>query len=123
MLPKKPKRDSKLFGKAGEDFAVQLLLNKGYQIIARNFQNRFGEIDIIAQDKNTLVFVEVKTRHNRKFGQPEEAVTSQKLYKIQKVGEFFSLTHPDLPKKLRIDVVAINLEEGKILSAKIIKVI
>ena len=112
-----------VFGKAGENYATNLLINNGYQIITRNFRSRFGEIDIIAVDADTLVFVEVKTRLNRKFGEPQEAVTASKLNKIKKVGEFFSLTHPTLPKKFRIDVVAINLEAGKILSTKIIKVI
>ena len=122
MPPKKVKKENSLFGRAGEDYAVTLLKNRGYQIITRNFRSRFGEIDIIPKDSETLVFVEVKTRLSRKFGEPEEAVTGQKLFKIQKVGEFFSLTHPTLPKKFRIDVVAINLEKGKVTSAKIIKV-
>lgn len=123
MPPRKERKGNNLFGKAGENYAANLLSDKGYQIITRNFRSRFGEIDIIAIDKDTLVFIEVKTRLNKKFGEPQEAVTVSKLNKIKKVGEFFSLTHPTLPKKFRIDVVAINLEAGSFLSAKIIKVI
>jgi putative endonuclease len=119
---RKARKESKIFGKAGEDYASQLLIGSGYRIITRNFKCQFGEIDIVATEGDTLVFVEVKTRLNRKFGEPQEAVTPQKLFKIKKVGEFFSLTHPTLPKKLRIDVVAITLDKGKISSTRIIKV-
>ena len=110
-------------GKKGEEFACNLLKKSGYKIIARNFRSRFGEIDIIAQDKDTLVFVEVKTRWSKRFGRPEEAVTPQKLYKIKKTGEYFSLKHPHLSEKLRIDVVAIEIENDMVTSARIIKCI
>ncbi len=119
MLPK-PNKD--LFGKKAEDFATDLLQKNGYKILERNFRSRFGEIDIIAQDRDTLVFVEVKARTSRRFGLPEEAVTPSKLWKIQKTAEYYSVTHPTLPKKLRIDVVALTLEAGVFTFSKIIKV-
>lgn len=117
-----PKRSNKLFGQSGEDFAVKLLHKSGYKIIDRNFHSRFGEIDIIALDKDTLTFVEVKTRLSYKFGAPQEAVTLRKLYRIRKTAEYYSMLHPNLPKKMRIDVVAIVIENGQVASAKIIKV-
>lgn len=110
------------FGQLGEDYAVKLLKRKGYKILERNFRAKFGEIDIVAKDGDTLVFVEVKTRWSKKFGLPEEAVTPKKLSKIKRTGEYYSLTHPTLPKKLRIDVVALEVEGGRVTSAKIIKV-
>lgn len=110
------------FGKAAEDFASELLRKNGYKILQRNFRSRFGELDIIAQDKDTLVFIEVKARTNRRFGLPEEAVTAGKLWKIKKTAEYYSATHPQLPKKLRIDVVSLELKEGSFPVAKIIKV-
>ena len=113
-------KSKRLFGKQGENYACRLLQKSGYRIIERNFTSRFGEIDIIAQDKDTLVFVEVKTRWSRRFGLPEEAVTPQKLFRIKKTGEYFSLRHPHLPKKLRIDVVAIEIENNIVISARII---
>lgn len=119
MLPKSQKRS---FGNKGEDIAEGLLLQNGYKIIERNFSGRFGEIDIIALDAQTLVFVEVKTRKDRRFGMPQEAVTAQKLYKIKKTAEYYSLLHPDLPKKIRIDVVALILNNGVLEYSKIIKV-
>lgn len=105
-----------------EDFAVRFLQGKNYKIIDRNFHSRFGEIDIIAEDKDVLVFVEVKARWSPKFGAPEEAVTRSKLWKIQKTGEYYSLLNPNLPKKLRIDVVALEIEGGQVSSSKIIQV-
>lgn len=117
-----PKKYRQKFGKLGEDFAAKLLIKRGYKIIERNFRTRLGEIDIIATEKDTLVLVEVKTRWSKKFGLPEEAVTPRKLNKIKKVAELYSLTHPTLPKKMRVEVVAIEVIEGKVTSAKIIKV-
>ena len=115
-------RGHRYFGELGENYALKLITEYGYKLLQKNFHSRFGEIDIIAIDRDTLVFVEVKTRWSKKFGAPEEAVTPQKLRKIKKVGEYYSLTHPLLPKKLGIDVVAIEVEKGSVTSAKIIKV-
>ena len=109
-------------GKLGEDIACKLLLNNGYKIITKNFHSKLGEIDIVAIDQDTLVFVEVKTRWSEKFGKPEEAVTLSKLAKIKRTGEYFCLLKPDYPKKQRIDVVAIEMEKGRVVSQKIIKV-
>lgn len=115
-------RSNSTFGKNGENIACDLLNQNGYKIIDRNFRSRFGEIDIVAIDKDTLVFVEVKTRQSLRFGLPQEAVTPQKIYKIKKTGEYYSLIHPDLPKKLRVDVVAIVIEMDKVIYSKIINV-
>jgi putative endonuclease len=116
------KKQTSVQGKLAEDFAVKLLVSSGYKIIDRNFHSRFGEIDIIAIKDGVLVFVEVKARWSSKFGKPEEAVTASKLWKIGKTGEYYSLFHPELPKKLRIDVVAIEINGGNVTSAKIIPV-
>lgn len=116
------KNQSSTQGKKAEDYAVNLLKGKGYKIIDRNFRSKFGEIDIVAIKDDVLVFVEVKARWSLKFGKPEEAVTSSKLWKIGKTGEYYSLLHPNLPKKLRIDVVAIEIKDGEVSSAKIINV-
>jgi putative endonuclease len=97
-------------GKHGEDVAAQFLTHLGYSIIERNFRILYGEIDIIARDKNTLVFVEVKTRCGRQFGLPEEAVTARKIHEIVKTSEFYCMKHPEYRGLQRIDVIAI--EEG-----------
>lgn len=108
-------------GRAGEDYARRLLLSNGYKIITSNFRSKFGEIDIVALEKDTLVFVEVKTRWSRKYGLPEEAVTPSKIRKIAKTGDYFQLLNPNYPKKLRIDVVAVEIENGRVTSSRIIK--
>jgi Holliday junction resolvase-like predicted endonuclease len=69
-----------------------------------------------------LAFIEVKARWSLKFGLPEEAVTRSKLWKIGRTGEYYSILHPDLPKKLRIEVVALEIIDKKVISSKIIKV-
>lgn len=98
-----------LAGKLGEDLAVSYLKSRGYKILERNFKKRYGEIDIIAQEGETLVFVEVKTRFSQEFGPPEEAVSFWKLRQVAKTGEFYKMLHPELPELLRIDVVAVEL--------------
>jgi putative endonuclease len=116
------KNPSSLQGKKAEDYASRFLLQNGYRIIERNFRSKFGEIDIIALKDGILVFAEVKARWSTRFGMPEEAVTPQKLWKIGRTGEYYSLLHPELPKKLRIDVVALTLTGGVVSSVKIITV-
>lgn len=108
-------------GKLGEEAARKLLKNKGYKILARNFRSRFGEIDIVAQDKETLVFVEVKTRWSAKYGVPEEAVTPWKLRRIVKTGEYYKLSHPNTPDLMRVDVVAVEVRGNKVIDSRLIK--
>lgn len=109
-------------GKAGEDFAVKLLLKEGYKILERNFRSHFGEVDIVALKDNTLIFAEVKTRYSNKFGSPLEAVTPFKIRKLSKTAQYYSLLHPEYPKKLLIQVVGLTLMNGSIISSKIVSV-
>lgn len=99
-------------GGIGEKLAVNLLQKKGYRILEKNFRCKLGEIDIIALVKDTLVFVEVKTRWSQNYGSPEEAVTPRKIRSIIKTGQYYKLLHPELPEALRIDVVAVDLTES-----------
>ena len=116
-------RKTKELGNLAEDYSVTLLKSQGYKILDRNFRGRFGEIDIIATKKSALYFVEVKARWSTRFGLPEEAVTPQKIFKITKTAEYYSLLHPDLPQKLQIIVVALIIDGGQIISSKIIEVL
>lgn len=97
-------------GNIGEDLAASYLRRLGYSILDRNYKARYGEIDIIALDHDTLVFVEVKTRTNTSFGTPEEAVTPRKLAEVVKTAEYYKSTHDGLPEELRVDVIGIQLE-------------
>lgn len=105
----------KRLGKIGEDLACQYLENHNFTIVERNFQKRYGELDIIALKDNILVFVEVKTRIGRKFGLPEEAVTPRKLSEIKQTAYYYKLLHPELPDAMQIDVIAIELEVDETL--------
>lgn len=100
-------------GVDGEKIAAEYLRNKGYKILKTNYHSRFGEIDIIAKDKETYVFVEVKTRSNRLFGTPLEAITRHKLFKIIKTLEFYLFENKLQNKDYRIDAVEVMLENGK----------
>lgn len=95
----------------GEETACKYLINHGYKIIERNFRRRYGEIDIVALDRQTLAFVEVKTRKSKEFGSPLEAITPWKLRSLIKTVQYYKLTHPKLPESLRIDAVAIKLSD------------
>lgn len=108
-------------GKIGEDYAIRLLAKNGYKILNRNFRSRFGEIDAVAKDCDTLVFVEVKTRWSRAFGNPEEAVTPQKLRRLVRAAQYFKLLNPKTPDLMRVDVVATEVRNGKVTSARVIK--
>lgn len=114
---------TKDFGKTGEEVAIELLKQNGYKVVAQNFKCKLGEVDVIALNNDTLVFVEVKARWSRKFGPPEAAVNDKKLHKIKRVGEYFLKLNPSMPKKQRIDVVALSFERGRLTSTKIIKVL
>lgn len=108
------KQDNRNVGFLGEDLAADALEKKGYKILKRNFQNRFGEIDIIARDRSILVFVEVKTKKGVDFGMPEEMINASKLRRVQKMAEVY-MNGKNLP--CRIDVLAITLSpQNQLLS-------
>lgn len=100
----------KQLGKVGEELAIRHLKKEGYIILTQNFHSPYGEIDIIAQDKDELVLVEVKTRISQNYGSPEESVTQTKLEKIMNTGYVFQDKNPNLPEEMRVDVIAIELD-------------
>lgn len=101
--------ENKKIGNAGEDLACRYLKKRGYKILERNkHYSRFCEIDIIAEYKNTLVFVEVKTRTTNDFGTPFEAITKSKYENIKKGIQFYLQEHKF--QKYRIDVIGITLK-------------
>jgi putative endonuclease len=98
-------------GKQGESIAIQYLVKNGYRIIETNYRTDFGEIDIIAKDKGTLVFIEVKTRKSYRFGDPKYAITQKKQRKISMVALGYLKVTRQERAKARFDVVAISPEE------------
>ena len=95
--------------KLGEKFAVEHLKTQGYQILAQNYRFRRGEIDLVAQDGERIVFVEVKTRRSLKFGLPQAAVTRRKQRQISKIALAYLKTQNLLDAPCRFDVIAIYL--------------
>ena len=104
------------FGAQSENLAVWYLKKNGYKIIEQNYRNQIGEIDIIAQEKKTIVFVEVKSRRSIRHGSPKWAVTPKKQRKISMVALHYLKTTGQTDAKARFDVVAIisNRDEPRI---------
>ncbi len=108
----KPKPQKDLLGDRGENMAARELRNKGYKIIVRNFRCELGEIDIIARDGNTLVFVEVKTR-TEDSPAPEDQVNNIKQHQVTKAAKYY-LTRYGVPQPpARFDVIAIIWPTGR----------
>lgn len=96
----------------GEEAAVNLLKENGYKILVRNYKTKLGEIDIIAKDKDTFAFIEVKSRHSDRFGLPAEAVSRHKQRQISKAALSFLKENNLLNKKARFDVISVIDSEG-----------
>ncbi|MEK7478720.1 MAG: YraN family protein [Patescibacteria group bacterium] len=111
-------------GQIGEELACQYLLNNKYEIIDRNYREKWGEVDIICKDRDgVLVFVEVKTLRKSDFLNPEENLHSNKLKKIKRTAYLYANSHPELinnNKGWQIDLVAIeiNCENPESLATK-----
>ena len=99
-------------GRAGEKRAVEFLKEKGYKILEQNFKTHFGEIDVIVRDGEVVVFVEVKTRSDDRFGAPSEAVNYKKREKYFVVASEYLRNKGLLDSPSRFDVV--EIENGKI---------
>lgn len=100
-------RYNKDLGDFGEMAAEHYLIERGFEILERNFSVRGGEIDIVAMDGDVLVFVEVKTRSSKRFGLPSEAVNAQKILHLRQAAEVYIENHP--PKSdVRFDVVEVE---------------
>ena len=100
-------------GKSGEDLACRELTRRGYAILARRYRRRRGEIDIIARDGPTIVFVEVKARESHDFGAAAEAVTRLKQHRITQVALDYIMRNRLTDCPCRFDVVSIHYEAGE----------
>jgi putative endonuclease len=98
-------------GKLGEKAAQKFLKKRGYRIREMGFRCHHGEIDIIAQQKDCLVFVEVRTKSNLDFGTPEESLTQAKKKKLIASALTYVTTHQNLPTLWRIDFIAVELDD------------
>jgi len=106
-------------GDFGERVAKAHLEAKGYRILATKFRTREGEVDIVAQQGETVAFVEVKTRRGNAMGSALEAIDARKAERLLLAAEAFVVQHPELPEGQRIDLIAIDLDtSGRVLSVQ-----
>ncbi len=96
-------------GRVGEVLAGAYLKNKGYSIVQINLRTPYGEIDLVSKYKDTIVFVEVKTRANTNLGPPEISITPRKAEHMRNAAEFYIQQHPELDADWRIDLVTIQM--------------
>ena len=100
-------------GQTGEDLACRELERRGYVIVARRYRLRSGEIDIVCRDGRTVVFVEVKTREGKVFGEAAEAVTATKRRRIVALANEYLARHRLSDQTCRFDVVSIDMQAGE----------
>lgn len=108
-------------GKLGEKIALHFLEDNKYKVIAKNYRLFRGEIDIIAYDQKTLVFVEVKTRRSTNYGFPEESVMSSKQQQIRKIAHGFLTKNNLQDVECRFDVISLSFDEKEEYSIRHIK--
>ena len=94
-------------GRFGEDLACRFLIKKGYNILERNYRSRYGEIDIIAENENNLVFAEVKLRKNADFALPSQFVDSRKIRRISQTAGVYLGNADFCNKTIRFDIIEI----------------
>lgn len=105
---------TKKLGNWGEKLAVVFLQKNNYSILSRNYHCRYGEIDIVAMDKNGfIVFVEVKTRSSKNFGLGMEAINYTKIQRIKKTAIIYLSERSPKHHGLRFDIIDINLEDAE----------
>lgn len=100
-------------GKCGETTAIRYLRRRGYKIMEKGYKVGRGEIDIIAYEKRTLVFIEVKTRRSRRFGTPQESVTLTKQKQIRRLAEIYCTRHDLEDTPCRFDVLTLEIIPDK----------
>ena len=113
---------NKTIGKYGEELAKNFLIEKGYKILETNFHySKIAEIDIIALKDKVIHFIEVKTRTQKKFGEPIEAIDYKKLHSISACANFYTKTTKEKFKKMQIDAIGIILKDDKVLELNFIE--
>ncbi len=98
-------------GRVGEEKAIEMLIEKGYEIVEKNKKNDYGEIDIIVMDGKEVVFIEVRSRTGEKFGSPEETIRKRKKDKIKKNAQAY-MSFKNLKNRYRVDVVCIVFNQN-----------
>jgi putative endonuclease len=97
-------------GRLGEALAGAFLNDKGYTILERNWRTPYGEIDVVAKQGESIVFVEVKTRSSKGLGPPEISITPRKAEHMRSSAEYYIQQHPETNADWRIDLITIQLQ-------------
>lgn len=105
----KPQEWRRSLGRRGEELAASYLEKKGHLILQRNYRSGAGEMDIVAQEGDCLVFVEVRARSTREYGTPEESITPSKAQRLIEVAQGYLQEQGESAREWRIDLVAIQL--------------
>ncbi len=106
---------SHILGKQGEKESERYLRKNNYEIIERNFNSKHGEIDIIAKEKNEMVFIEVKTRANKKYGNPIDAITNIKKNHLINAIEYYLYKNNMEDAFIRIDAIEVYKNKEKFI--------
>jgi putative endonuclease len=101
-------RSTRQVGNDAESLAAHFLTRQGYRILTRNYRNRVGEIDLIAQHRDCLVFIEVKARRTGRYGSPKMAITPTKMRKLTAVAQWYLKETQQSGVRARFDVVAVH---------------
>jgi putative endonuclease len=115
------KKTKQELARIGEDHAARYLRSRGYRVLERNFRARSGEVDIIAEHKRALVFVEVKARSSDEFGQPRDAVTIWKQRRIVNAARSYAARLGGGERSIRFDIVEVFITpEGRVKKVELI---
>ena len=106
----------KKLGRKGEEAAAQYLINKGYALLCRNFTCNIGEIDLVALDREALVFVEVRSRSGTEYGLAQESITKRKQHKLRQLAWYYLQVERKTESCCRFDVIAVLFDrEGTLI--------
>ncbi|MHB8170855.1 MAG: YraN family protein [Thermincolia bacterium] len=105
-------KERRLLGQRGEEEACNYLLLRGYELLVRNFRCKLGELDVVARDGETLVFIEVRSRGTDNFGMAEESVDWRKQQKLRRMAQYYMVNELQREADCRFDVVTVKYGKG-----------
>jgi len=106
-------------GRQGEEIAADYLKSKGYRILKRNYRCRLGEIDLIAVDRDQLVFVEVRAKSSDRYGLAQESIGNQKKARLRRLAAYYLQAEGQTGRNCRFDAVAVQFDrEGKLVEVE-----
>lgn len=109
-------------GKLGEEYAFEQLKKMGYRILCQNYRSPAGELDIVAEQDGSLVFIEVRTKTSHRFGTPAESITRKKQEKLRQMARIYISSNRLFGKPCRFDVVCVEVDRaGKCERLEVIK--